>query len=309
MRGIVTFVMCVLATPCWGQGQLENPAPNSRQSGIGLISGWYCNATKIEAVVDNAITVQTSYGTPRGDTQSACGDTNNGFGLLVNWNDLGTGSHTVRMLADGKQFVQVTFTVTTLGASFLRGQSGRFTVNFAGQTVTLEWNESLQNFVIAGMGGTPTPQQNFSGQWFIDATQGQNTCAFATPDKIPLRITNTLDVTQNGTSLTVVSGSVSLKGNVDSTGEFAVVAPPVVDSGGGCTFSVTAGYAGNFVTGNGGLALLADRVSGNCMGLVPCQVVWAGSIRKISALSTEPDVEVEEIIREIKDAARERLGK
>lgn len=154
---VLTLSLCLLVTPSWGQGTLENPSPNSHQSGLGLISGWYCNASKIEVVVDNTITVQAAYGTPRGDTQGVCGDSNNGFGVLVNWNDLGSGSHTIQALADGQVFGQVTITVTTLGTSFLRGQSGRYTLLFGGKQLLLEWNESLQNFVIAEVQSPPQP--------------------------------------------------------------------------------------------------------------------------------------------------------
>ena len=47
-----------------------------------------------------------------------CGDTDNGFGLLFNWNRLGDGRHTVRALADREEFAHSTFTVTTLGEAF-----------------------------------------------------------------------------------------------------------------------------------------------------------------------------------------------
>ena len=54
-----------------------------------------------------------------------CGDSNNGFGLLFNWNLLGDGPHTIRALADGVEFRQATFTVTTLGGEeFVRGVTG-----------------------------------------------------------------------------------------------------------------------------------------------------------------------------------------
>lgn len=133
----------------WAQGVLENPSVDSAQSGIGTISGWYCNASKIEVVIDSTLTVQAAYGTTRVDTQGSCGDTNNGFGLLVNWNNLAPGPHTVRVLADGKDIGQARVTVATFGTNFLRGQSGTFTLTFAGKNLLIEWNEALQNFVIA----------------------------------------------------------------------------------------------------------------------------------------------------------------
>ena len=133
-------------------GILENPAPGSFQSGIGLISGWLCTATRVDVDVDGRATVQAVYGTERGDTQSACGDTSNGYGLLVNWNLLGDGSHHVRILADGFEVASSTFTVTTLGlGDFPRGLTGTFALaNFPqnGRQTQVQWQESQQNFVI-----------------------------------------------------------------------------------------------------------------------------------------------------------------
>ncbi|MGE0827359.1 MAG: hypothetical protein AB7P18_35205 [Candidatus Binatia bacterium] len=164
----VSVVLLLVASPCWAQGQLENPAPDSKQSGVGLISGWFCTATIIEAVIDNRVTVQTSYGTARSDTQGVCGDTNNGFGLLVNWNDVGDGSHTLHMLADGKEFARVTFTVATLGASFLRGLTGTWTVpHFPRSDVdtVVTWQEGIQGFTIAGV--VPSDASSpLTGQWY-----------------------------------------------------------------------------------------------------------------------------------------------
>src|SRR5690242_20541654 len=75
-------------------GLLETPQAGSFQSGIGLIRGWFCSATRIDIEIDGQATVPAVYGELRGDTQSACGDTDNGFSLQVNWNQLGEGIHT-----------------------------------------------------------------------------------------------------------------------------------------------------------------------------------------------------------------------
>lgn len=140
----------------WAQSSLENPAPASFQSGIGVISGWVCQASRVDIEFDGVATLQAAYGTSRTDTQSACGDANNGFGLLFNWNLLGNGTHTVRALADGTEFASATFTVTTLGTEFLRGAGGQFMVaDFpqAGTAVTVRWEEVQQNFTIRGNSG------------------------------------------------------------------------------------------------------------------------------------------------------------
>ena len=136
---------------------LENPSPGSFQSGIGPVTGWVCEATTVEIVFDSGESFKAHYGTRRGDTQGACGDTNNGFGLLVNWNFLGDGPHTIRALADGVEFARSTFTVTTLGHEFLKGASGDFALpDFpqGGITTVVRWQEFHQNFVIISMDET-----------------------------------------------------------------------------------------------------------------------------------------------------------
>ena len=139
--------------------RLENPSAGSAQSGIGIISGWACHANEI--VIELAGTpVQAAYGTPRGDTRPVCGDSNNGFSLLVNWNNLGPGEHPVRALADGVEFARTTVQVTTFGVEFLRGVSATFPLPdfpYPGDTTVVQWDESQQNFVITngppGKGG------------------------------------------------------------------------------------------------------------------------------------------------------------
>ena len=130
--------------------RLENPSAGSAQSGIGIISGWACHAHEI--VIELAGTpVQAAYGTPRTDTRSVCGDSNNGFSLLVNWNNLGPGEHPVRALADGVEFARTTVRVTTFGVEFLRGVSATFPLPdfpYPGDTTVVQWEESQQNFII-----------------------------------------------------------------------------------------------------------------------------------------------------------------
>ena len=137
-----------------GVGYLENPGPNSFQSGIGVISGWVCEGA--EVIIElNGEPQPAAYGTERLDTEEACGDTANGFGLLFNWNLLGEGEHTVEAFVDGEELGRATVRVTTVGegaeAEFLRGVTGECMVEdfpMLGETVTLEWQQNSQNFVI-----------------------------------------------------------------------------------------------------------------------------------------------------------------
>ena len=77
-----------------GVGYLENPGPNSFQSGVGVISGWVCEADTVEIAIETAagevMRLEAAYGTERLDTAAVrkdgtviCGDTDNGFGLAV----------------------------------------------------------------------------------------------------------------------------------------------------------------------------------------------------------------------------------
>ena len=141
-----------------GMGYLENPGPNSFQSGIGILSGWVCDAEVVELEIDGGVPITAAYGTDRADTAAVCGDTDNGFGLLFNWNLLGDGEHTVVALVDGEELGRATVRVTTLGTEFLRGAEGECTVTdfpMLGETVTLEWQQNSQNFVITDF------EQNF----------------------------------------------------------------------------------------------------------------------------------------------------
>ena len=105
------------------------------------------------------------------DTKRDCRDTNNGFGLLFNWNLAGDGTnHRVRVLADGVEVASSTFAVTTLGlGQFPEGLNGTGTITDfpqPGSSTQLQWQESLQNFSITQVspsGGNSSPQLTTSG--------------------------------------------------------------------------------------------------------------------------------------------------
>ena len=178
------FLSCRLAS---AQAVLENPSPDSFQSGVSVLSGWACDALWVVIAIDDdgyfdenfdgsvtledghldtdMVLLQAAYGTSRPDTMGVCGDTDNGFGVLYNWNNLGDGVYTVQAfysaLGQNGDLIEtrsapVTVTVTTLGQDFLRGAEKE--VSFtgfpsAGDSVSLQWQQSLQNFVIRGTTG------------------------------------------------------------------------------------------------------------------------------------------------------------
>ena len=140
-------------------GALENPDSNSSQSGVGALWGWVCDAAMVEIEIETAQGAvepyRAAYGMERLDTQETCGDTNNGFVLLFNWNRLGAGEHMVTALVDGMELGRAMVQVTTVGEGaeeeFLRGVEGECVAEdfpYMGQSTRLEWQQESQNFVI-----------------------------------------------------------------------------------------------------------------------------------------------------------------
>ena len=151
--GLVVALSLVHVANAWTPvGFLENPRKSSSQSGVGVISGWVCDTLYVEIEI-NGVSQIVPYGTERRDTSDICGGPiHNGFGLLINWNNLGDGEHTIVAFADGVEFSRTTITVTTLGGeTFPRGIEGEFVLEEfpdPDTSVVIRWEESLQNFVI-----------------------------------------------------------------------------------------------------------------------------------------------------------------
>ena len=132
-------------------GVLEIPGNGVTVSGVGVISGWKCEAEgDITIRLNDGDPIPATYGLPRADTSGVCGnDGNNGFFSYTNWGNLGDGEHTVVAYDNGEEFGRSTFTVVTFGTAFLTGARARVTVeNFPspGETTVLEWNQSTQHF-------------------------------------------------------------------------------------------------------------------------------------------------------------------
>ncbi len=145
------------AVPENPRARLESPSQGSFESGVGLIRGWVCEAERVEIRLNQGPLQRIAYGTERLDTAGVCGDANNGFGLTVNWNRIGDGVHNLRAFADGVEFANVNFAVTTLGAEFLTGLSRKYSLGDfpnAGQTTEVRWSQPHQNFVVAGSTAT-----------------------------------------------------------------------------------------------------------------------------------------------------------
>jgi len=132
---------------------LENPQAGSFQSGVGLVSGWSC-AAGVGVGVDGSAPVALPYGSSRGDTAAQCGagNTNTGFGFLLNYNLLGAGSHSAQLYVNGQpQGAPAAFVVTVPAGEFLTGVTREVTVTdfpSVGKTTVLIWQQSQQNFAV-----------------------------------------------------------------------------------------------------------------------------------------------------------------
>ncbi len=130
-------------------GVLEIPGDGTTVSGVGVISGWKCEAGDITIRLNDGAPIPATYGLPRADTSGVCSNNgNNGFFSYTNWGNLGDGEHMAVAYDDGEEFARSTFEVTTLGTEFLTGVSIQVSVpDFPtpGETTTFQWNQATQH--------------------------------------------------------------------------------------------------------------------------------------------------------------------
>ena len=129
----------------------ETPAQGSIQSGVGIIRGWACDAVSVEISIDGGERIPVAYGTSRGDTMSVCNDADNGYGMVIAWGNLGEGMHRLRTFVNGRGISEVEFEVAGIGDPFAKGLSATYELQdfpAPGESVTVEWSEPDQNFII-----------------------------------------------------------------------------------------------------------------------------------------------------------------
>lgn len=173
---LLAATLLAAALPAAAAGALENPQPDATVSGIGVISGWHCTASRIELAIDGQAPMRAGSGTDRLDTLATCGRRDTGFGFLLNWAVLGAGPHTVRALADGVEFASAHVDVATFGTEFLRGRAASTVVGGfpdAASAVELAWSESQQAFVAQR---TVAQGSQVAGRWNGADLERRSTC-------------------------------------------------------------------------------------------------------------------------------------
>lgn len=173
--GISLAAMLAIPTTGWAVGYLENPTPAATESGIGVLSGWHCSASVIEAVIDGVSLGRTFVGSDRGDTAGVCGKRETGFSLLINYNILPSGNHNIKAYGDGVLFEDFNFqSEKSGGVEYLRNKSSIVSVsNFPenGKSAVLEWKESKQGYVVTSIASNA----ELDGEYILSRSSLQDT--------------------------------------------------------------------------------------------------------------------------------------
>ena len=260
----------LLCLPTVAEAVVEIPQPGSIQGGVGVLSGIECEVTgTLTARFDGGNPIELSYGSERNDTISLCGDANNGYVLLINYNVLGPGPHTVEIFDDDEPIGSVTFTVVTAGEEFLTGVSGMGTITLSnGTQLTVEWSQAAQGFTIinATVPGIP----DVTGTWDLTLSFVSDSCS-GIPASDTLTATFTI-TTQNGSAFSgtvLVSGAGisvpgTVSGSVASNGDFTFETSDASRVTSGCTQTISLEGSGNFLTGSVDEAVLPFTFSSSC---------------------------------------------
>lgn len=149
----------VISTGAFAIGVLGTPNKGSTVSGVGVISGYHCSSKDITVYIDGNSIGKAGAGTTLLGTLGTCGQTETGYSLLYNFNNLAPGLHTISVTADGVTFDSGTFyTIQSGGVPWLAGVTAEATLdNFptAGKKATLVWYQSYQNFLITNIEDMP----------------------------------------------------------------------------------------------------------------------------------------------------------
>ena len=136
-------------------GFLENPGHNSFQSGVRVLSGWVCDADTVELAIGTPGGRGRRMGRSAWIPKVRVGIRTMGLGCCSTGICWGRGSMTVVAWVDDIELGRATVRVTTVGEGaeeeFLRGAEGECMAEdfpMLGETVTLEWQQNSQNFVI-----------------------------------------------------------------------------------------------------------------------------------------------------------------
>ena len=168
LRFCLVFVL--LAPSLASAATLGVPGEGTTLSGVGVISGWKCEATGDLTVrffadgspvsVAGIDTFPLLYGSARPDVRDtgACPDVDVGFVAVWNWGNLDDGAYTAVVYDDGVEFDSNTFTVVTTGEAFRTDLVGECTLEQfpdPGDTARFVWNTGTQHLEMVSVRTRP----------------------------------------------------------------------------------------------------------------------------------------------------------
>ena len=140
--------------------RLGIPGPHTTVSGIGVISGWKCDAGELTVRFDGGEPIPLLHGAERADVLNvgACDHAHVGFLSIMNWGNLADGEHTAVVYDDGVEFDRSVFTVRRFREAFVRGASLTLPVQdfpHQGDNAVFTWSQATQHLELADAFAAP----------------------------------------------------------------------------------------------------------------------------------------------------------
>ena len=129
----------------------ETPRANETVSGVNVLRGWSCDGDAFSYQVDSGPLIPLAAKLNRPDTLNDCGDVDNGYAGIVNWNEYSTGIHNLRIYRGSGAVAIERFIVVSPGTSFVTDVERSITVHDfpeIGDAATLEWSPPQQRFLL-----------------------------------------------------------------------------------------------------------------------------------------------------------------
>jgi len=168
---LLTFSVAHAAT-------LEIPSPHTTVSGIGVISGWKCDAGALTVRFDGGEPVPLLHGAERVDVLNAgaCDHAHVGFVSIMNWGNLDDGEHTAVVYDDGVEFGRSVFTVRRFREAFVRGAALTLPVQdfpHQGENAVFTWSQATQHLELAdAFGASPDADPPNCAGWVTGEGDG-----------------------------------------------------------------------------------------------------------------------------------------
>ena len=141
--------------------RLGIPGPHTTVSGIGVISGWKCDAGELTVRFDGGEPIPLLHGAERADVLNAgaCAHAHVGFLSIMNWGNLDDGEHTAVVYDDGVEFGRSVFTVRRFREAFVKDAALTLPVQdfpHQGDNAVFTWSQATQHLELADAFAAPS---------------------------------------------------------------------------------------------------------------------------------------------------------